>query len=295
MKPSTIGLFFKQSMASLRRNGWMSVASIITMAICLMVVGTALLIVLNTNKLVANIESDVEIIAYIDSNALAEETADLEKRLSLLPGLAEVVFVPKEEALEDLKAKFGPENDLVGALKGNNPLPDAYKLKASDPQEVILIARELEKWPVFEKVRYGQGVVEKLFSVTYWIKLVAVVIMGFLALTAVFVIATTIRLTMNTRRKEIQIMKLVGATDWFIRWPFLIEGLFLGLIGAIVAVGALSGSYLILVNNLKTTLAFIPLISDPRTLLNVFAGLLVTGLFLGTTGTILSIYKFLDI
>jgi cell division transport system permease protein len=125
--------------------------------------------------------------------------------------------------------------------------------------------------------------------------MVAVIIMGFLALTAVFVIATTIRLTMNTRRKEIEIMKLVGATDWFIRWPFLIEGLFLGLIGAIVAVGALSGSYLILVNNLKTALAFIPLISDPRTLLHVFAGLLVTGLFLGTTGTLLSIYKFLDI
>ncbi|MGI6649182.1 MAG: permease-like cell division protein FtsX [Bacillota bacterium] len=295
MKPRTIGLFLKQATASLRRNGWMSIASIITMAICLMVLGTALLVVLNTNKLVSSIESDVEIIAYVDENASAEETADLEKRLTTLPGLAEVVFVSKEEALEELKEKFGPENDLVGALKGINPLPDAYKLKANDPQEVILIAQELEKWPVFEKVRYGQGVVEKLFSVTYWIKMVAVIIMGFLALTAVFVIATTIRLTMNTRRKEIEIMKLVGATDWFIRWPFLIEGLFLGLIGAIVAVGALSGSYLILVNNLKTALAFIPLISDPRTLLHVFAGLLVTGLFLGTTGTLLSIYKFLDI
>jgi len=295
MKLRTIGLFFQQAMASLRRNGWMSIASIITMAICLMVLGTALLVVLNTNKLVSSIESDVEIIAYVDENASAEEKAGLEKRLTTLPGLAEVVFVSKEEALEELKEKFGPENDLVGALKGNNPLPDAYKLKANDPQEVILIAQELEKWPVFEKVRYGQGVVEKLFSVTYWIKLVAVIIMGFLALTAVFVIATTIRLTMNTRRKEIEIMKLVGATDWFIRWPFLIEGLFLGLIGAIVAVGALSGSYLILVNNLKSTLAFIPLISDPKTLLYVFAGLVATGLFLGTTGTILSIYKFSDI
>ncbi|NLC06986.1 MAG: ABC transporter permease [Syntrophomonadaceae bacterium] len=295
MKLRTIGLFFQQAMASLRRNGWMSIASIITMAICLMVLGTALLVVLNTNKLVSSIESDVEIIAYVDENASAEEKAGLEKRLTTLPGLAEVVFVSKEEALEELKEKFGPENDLVGALKGNNPLPDAYKLKANDPQEVILIAQELEKWPVFEKVRYGQGVVEKLFSVTYWIKLVAVIIMGFLALTAVFVIATTIRSTMNTRRKEIEIMKLVGATDWFIRWPFLIEGLFLGLIGAIVAVGALSGSYLILVNNLKSTLAFIPLISDPKTLLYVFAGLVATGLFLGTTGTILSIYKFSDI
>jgi cell division transport system permease protein len=295
MKSRTFGYFFKQALASIQRNGWMSVASVITMAICLMVVGTALLIVLNTNKLVASIESDVEIMAYVHKNVSANETAELGKRLVNLPGVEEVVFISKDEALNDLKKRFGPDSDLLGALNGQNPLTDAYKIKASKPQEVILIAQELESWPVFEKVRYGQGVVEKLFSVTHWIKLISVVLMGFLAITAIFVIATTIRLAMGARRKEIEIMKMVGATDWFIRWPFLIEGLFLGLVGAIVAVGVLSGAYLVLINNLRNSLAFISLVSDPQTLLNVFGGLLITGLFLGTVGTILSIYKFLDV
>jgi len=295
MKSRTFGYFFKQAIASIQRNGWMSVASVITMGICLMVLGSALLVVLNTNKLVTSIESDVEIMAYVDMGVSPTATAELGKRLSSLPGVAEVVFIPKQEALQDLKQRFGSNEELLGALKGKNPLPDAYKIKASEPQEVILIAQELEKWPDFEKVRYGKGVIEKLFSVTRWIKLVSVALMSFLAITAVFVIATTIRLAMNARRTEIEIMKMVGATDWFIRWPFLIEGLFLGLIGAIVAVGALSGSYLVLLNNLKTTLAFVSLVSDPQTLLYIFGGLLLTGLFFGTVGTVLSIYKFLDV
>ena len=295
MKSRTFRYFLKQAVASIQRNGWMSIASVITMGICLMVLGSALLVVLNTNKLVTSIESDVEIMAYVKPEVSPQETGQLGIRLRNLPSLAEVLFIPKQEALEDLRERFDSNEALLGALDGKNPLPDAYKIKVSDPQEVILVAQELEKWPEFNKVRYGQGVVEKLFSVTHWIQLISITLMSFLAITAIFVIATTIRLAMNARRSEIEIMKLVGATDWFIRWPFLIEGMFLGLIGAIVAVGALSGSYLVLLNNLNTTLAFVSLVSDPQTLIYVFGGVLVTGLFLGMVGTMLSIYKFLDI
>lgn len=295
MKGRTFGYFLKQAAASIKRNGWMSIASVITMGICLMVLGSALLVVLNTNKLVTSIESDVEIMAYVNREVSPQETGQLGIRLRNLPGLAEVLFISKQDALEELRNRYDSNEALIGALEGRNPLPDAYRIKVSNPQEVILVAQELEKWPEFSKVRYGQGVVEKLFSVTHWIQLISITLMSFLALTAIFVIATTIRLAMNARRSEIEIMKLVGATDWFIRWPFLIEGMFLGLIGAIVAVGALSGSYLVLLNNLNTTLAFVSLVSDAQTLFYVFGGVLVTGLFLGMVGTMLSIYKFLDV
>jgi len=295
MKSRTFGFFLKQAVASIQRNGWMSIASVITMGICLMVLGSALLVVLNTNKLVTSIESDVEIMAYVKPEVPPQEIGQLGIRLRNLPGLTEVLFISKQEALGELSKRFDGNEALLGALEGRNPLPDAYRIKVSNPQEVILVAQELEKWPEFEKVRYGQGVVEKLFSVTHWIQLVSITLMSFLALTAIFVIATTIRLAMNARRSEIEIMKLVGATDWFIRWPFLIEGMFLGLIGAILAVGALSGSYLLLLKNLNSTLAFVSLVSDAQTLCYVFGGVLVTGLFLGMVGTMLSIYKFLDV
>ena len=296
MRLRTFKYFFQQSMSSLQRNGWMSIASIATISICLMVLGSALLIFLNTNKFITTVESDVEIVAYIDEQIPATETADLAERISDLPGVAEVVFISKDQALQEMKQKFDSSGyDLNTALKGQNPLPDAYKLKVEEPREVILIAQELEKWPAFEKVRYGQGVVENLFSVTRWIKWISLALMVFLAVTAIFVIATTIRLAMNARQAEIEIMKMVGATDWFIRWPFLLEGLFLGLIGAILAVGILSGSYLVLLNNLKTSVAFLPLVSEPRILFHVFGGMLGTGLLLGTIGTVLSIYRFLHV
>lgn len=295
MRLSSIVFSFQQAAASIRRNGWMSTASAATMAICLIVLGIALLIVLNTNQLVATLESNVEIVAYVSEKADPAARQDLEERLKNLPGVAEVRFIPKEEALQELKTRFGEESNLVEALGGKNPLPDAYRLRMSRPEEVVPTAQELMSWAVFERVRYGQGVVEKLFALTRWIKIVSFTVMGFLALTAVFLIATTIHLTMNARQREIAIMKLVGATDWFIRWPFFLEGMFLGLIGAVLAVGVLSGSYLLLIKNVRLTLAFLPLVSDASVLLKVFGGLLVTGLVLGVAGTMVSIYRFLDV
>lgn len=279
----------------MQRNGWMSLASAATMAICLIVLGIALLIVLNTNQLVSTLESNVEIVAYVSEEADAAARQGLDERLRSLPGVAEVRFVSKEEALEELKLRFGEESNLAEALGGKNPLPDAYRIKMSRPEDVIPAAQELMSWAVFEKVRYGQGIVEKLFALTKWIKVVSFALMGFLGLTAVFLIATTIHLTMTARQREIAIMKLVGATDWFIRWPFFLEGMFLGLIGAVLAVGVLSGSYLLLIKNARVTLAFLPLVSDAGVLLRVFGGLLVTGLVLGVTGTLVSIYRFLDV
>lgn len=295
MRVKTVGYFFQQAAASIKRNGWMSIASIITMTFCLMVLGTALLLLLNTSNVVANVESNVEILAYVKAEVRAQNYPELENRLKSHPLVSQVNFISKDDALKDMQQRFGGQNDLVAALGGKNPLPDTYKVQVSKPSDVIKVAVDLTAWPEFEKVRYGQGIVERLFALTRWIKIVSFSVMGFLALAAVFFISTTIRLTMSSRQVEMGIMKLVGATNWFIRWPLFLEGIFFGLTGAILAVGTLSGLYLLLLKNVQASLSFLSLVNDPRLLISIFGGLMVTGVVLGAVGTIFSIYRFTDV
>ncbi|NPV91606.1 MAG: ABC transporter permease [Firmicutes bacterium] len=295
MRVKTVGYFFQQAAASIKRNGWMSIASIITMTFCLMVLGTALLLLMNTSNMVASIESNVEILAYVKAEVRPQSYPELENRLRSQPQVSQVEFISKDDALKGMQQRYGSQSDLVSALGGKNPLPDTYKIQVSKPSDVIQVATDLTAWPEFEKVRYGQGVVERLFALTRWIKIVSFSVMGFLALAAIFFISTTIRLTMSSRQVEIGIMKLVGATNWFIRWPLFLEGIFFGLTGAILAVGTLSGLYLLLLKNVQANLSFLSLVSDPSLLFGIFGGLLVTGVVLGAVGTIVSIYRFTDV
>lgn len=162
----------------------------------------------------------------------------------------------KKKALKSCSKKMGNEN--LKETVGQNPLPDTYEIKAKDPHEVPKIAKRIEKIDGIYKVKYGQGIVEKLFEVTRWVRIVSIAIIVLLALGAVFLIATTIRLAIFSRRKEIYLMKLIGATDWFIRWPFFIEGLVLGTAGALIAVGILALAYNSLIGNMQTVF-FLPL------------------------------------
>jgi cell division transport system permease protein len=148
--------------------------------------------------------------------------------------------------------------------------------------------------PGVSQVSYGQGVVDKLLELTYWIRLVGLAIVGLLGLCAIFLIATTIRLTMYARRREIGIMKMVGATDWYVRWPFLLEGVILGTTGALLAIAILYFSYSTLTSKIMETLPFLPLMNSSLVLLQLFAGLLATGAGLGIVGSLISMHSYLQ-
>jgi len=273
----------------------MSFASILTVAISLFVCGIFWLLVLNVNNVADSIESSVEIKAFLHDNTRLDQIEIIEKQIRALPGVSEVDFVSRDEALESLRKQFGEKNDLLDALEGENPLPDSFTVKTKTAEDVIPVAQSMEQTNLFEKVRYGQGVVEKLFALINWIRLLGVGIMTLLGIAAVVLIAITIRLTVYARRKEITIMKYVGATDWFIRWPFLLEGVFLGLIGSFVAVMILFWSYSSLVKNVSVSLSFIQLIREPGLLWNINAGLMLTGTALGALGSMISLHKFLKV
>ena len=295
MKIRTFGSLIVQGIHSLWRNGWMSVASIGTVTITLFIFGLFFLIVLNTNHIAGSVESDVEIAAFLVQDLSEAEVAEVGNRIGKIRGVNEVVFIPKEQSLEELTKTFGKDHNLLASLDGKNPLPDYFRIKTLDPTEVGTVARLINRMAEVDEVRYGQEYVDKLFAVTHWVRLAGVALMSLLSIAAIFLIATTIRLTVFARRREIAIMRLVGATNWFIRWPFFLEGTFLGLIGASLAVFILLFSYLGVIDQLSQAIPFVPLMTDPELLKQLLGGMILAGMLLGACGSAISLRKFLQI
>lgn len=295
VKFSSFEYAFRDALRYLWRNRFMSFASMATVAISLLILGSAWLLVLNTHYLATVIESELEINVYLLDNVPREKALQMKEQFEGLFGVAEVVFVSKEEGLKSLQERFGTETNLLEALGGNNPLPDVYRLKATEADLVPQIAVDAGKIEGVEKVRYGQGMVERLLVLTQWLRRAGLVIIFAVGLAAVFLIATTIRLTVFARRSEIGIMKLVGATNWYIRWPFFLEGMMIGLMGALIAVGALHLFYTELAKNIAYTVNFLPVMTDKPVLYSIYKNLLLMGTLLGALGSAISLHRFLKI
>lgn len=217
MRLSTIKYYFREAFQSVLRNSWLSVASIGVVAVSLLILGGSLLLVLNANNIAANLESSVEISVFLKDETSSEEIEELENKIKDQPEVAEVKFVSKAEALEEMKENFGDNEDILAGLEEKNPLPDTFRIKTVVVEQVEPLARQLESFDQVDQVRYGQGVVEKLLALSKWVRTAGMVTMFLLGIAAVFLIATTIRLSVFARRKEIGIMKMLGATNWFVR------------------------------------------------------------------------------
>lgn len=297
MRIRTLGYYIREALRSLHRNNWMVLASVGTVAVSLMIVGISLITVMNTNYLAARLESNVEIIVFLKTNVGDDQALALKTQIEAIPGVAKTQFVTKDQAMMEFRQQLGDQQNMVDALGGNNPLPNLYKVTTVAPQDVDKVANKLQALPETEKVDYGKGVVEKLFAITKWVRLVGVSFIILLALAAVFLIATTIRLTVFARRREIQIMKILGATNWFIRWPFLMEGMVIGFIGALIAVLIVDTSYLALTDYITRELNFtmLGLQTDAHFLVLLGIAMLGVGTLIGTVGSGISMRKFLKV
>ena len=296
MNWSTIKYFLREARISLARNRLLSLATATTVSICIFILGMAILLFMNSGELIEKLESDVEIVAFLDEDLTLRERNQLEERLKKHPGVLSVSFVSRDKALASLEKKLGQgEYDLLATLEGNNPLPDSFRIKGENPRQVEQLAKELAGMQGISKLRYGQEVVRQLFAATRWVRIISVFIVVFLGAAAVFLVATTIRLTIFSRRKEIYIMKLVGATNRFISAPFFLEGIALAGAGTVFALICLYLGYHYLLENIQPALAFLPLINDDRVLLNLFLGLGGAGIGLGIIGTFISVNRFLNV
>ena len=305
MKISTFGRHVREGAKNVIRNGWMTFASISAISVSLFVLGIFLILSLNVNYLASQIESQVEIRVFLEVNISEAQMSEVQRTIAAIPEVSKVTFVSKEEGLNILREKMGAEGEeLLEGLDGeNNPLNDSYTVEVRNPQQVGLVAQQIEAFnnskdpkPIY-KVSYGKGTVETLFQITDIVRNVGLVLVLLLSFTAMFLIANTIKLTINARQREISIMKLVGATNSFIRWPFFIEGGLLGLIGSIIPVGILLWSYseLIRFTKMQLGLMLIKLIPVYELALIVSGLLLGIGIMIGIWGSILSVRKFLKV
>jgi len=295
VKLSSMGYAFRDALRSLWRNKFMSLASVATVAISLTILGFAWLLIVNTQYLTTMMESELEINVYIKEEMAREQALEMKDAIAKIPGVVETVFVAKEDGLKELQARFGEESDLVKVLGDKNPLPDTYRLKTAEAEQVPQVAEQIAGLEGVEEVRYGKGMVEKLLSLTQWLQTAGIIAILAVGLAAIFLIATTIRITVFARRREVSIMKLVGATDWYIRWPFFLEGMLIGLIGALIAIGCIYIFYSQLVKNIALTISFLPVMTDRTVLTKLYQTLLLMGTSLGALGSAISLRRFLKI
>lgn len=286
-----------EAFKSILRNGWMSIASIAVVAITLFILGTFMVLNYNVSLFTEDIKDQVQIVLYIDDETGEEQRTELQQMLVTHEQLEEVRFVSKEEAFERLKSQLGERSYLLEGYENevDNPLRDSYELRTVIPEEVPEVGREIEGYPAVEYVDYGSGVVEPLFQFTGVVRWVGVAFMGGLAVTAIFLIAHTIRLTVYIRRKEIMIMKYVGATDGFIRWPFIFEGMILGLIGAVIPVLIVFYSYQSAVEWMQANIIFITMVPVEEIIQELLKVLLPLGVLLGIVGSSISVRRFLKV
>lgn len=186
-------------------------------------------LVANLDYFAENLESQVEITVYLKDGATQADIDSVSHRLQALPDVKSVTFTDKNQAMDILKERMKDQPGILDALEGKNPLPSSFEVTFTEPEAVRRTADIVADYPEVEGTHYGQEIIEQLFQITTIIRWGGIALIVFLTLAMLFIISNTIRLTVFARRKEIAIMKYVGATNWFIRWPFLLEGLFLAL------------------------------------------------------------------
>ena len=295
MKLRTSEYFIREVLISLRRNNWMSFASVGTVAVSLFVLGVFMLLVLNMNRLASTLESQVQISVYLQDDIKDSVRDKVEKDILEMQGIESVKYVGRDEAMERLKERLGDQKYLLDALEEKNPLPDSIEVTVKMPEMVETAANAIVKMNGVEEAKYGQDVVEHLFDITRLMRIFGLALMVLLAGATLFIISNTIRLTVFARRKEIAIMKYVGATDWFIRWPFLLEGMVLGCIGGIIAALALRSFYAAMAAKIYSTLTFFPLMPQYPFMNYVSAAIVMSGMVIGTIGSTISLKRFLKV
>ncbi|MED4586153.1 permease-like cell division protein FtsX [Brevibacillus choshinensis] len=298
MKIRTLGRHVREGVKNLGRNGWMSFASISAVAITLFILGVFLVLAMNVNYFAQSVEKQVEIRVFLDVLATKENVAQVEQNIKTIPKVDTVTFIPKDEGLKQFKESLGEKAYLFEGLEKDNPLPDTFVVKTKEPQDTSVVAAQIKTLQYVKNLNYGEGTVEKLFAWTGAVRNVGIAFIIGLGFTAMFLIANTIKLTIVARRREIEIMKLVGATNWFIRWPFFVEGLLMGILGALIPTAMLAIGYYYLLDGIQSSfeaaqlfklLPLFPLVYQ------VALALLAIGAFIGIWGSLVSVRRFLRV
>ncbi|WP_338751526.1 permease-like cell division protein FtsX [Bacillus sp. FJAT-52991] len=294
MKPSTVRRHFRESFKNLKRNGWMTFAATSAVTMTLLLVAVFLVVILNMNKIATDIENDVEVRVHIELDAKEVDKQILKDEIQQLPEVESVTYSSKEQELDNLIRDLGEDFALY---EQRNPLYDVFVVKTKRPTDTPKAAKKIEKLDSVESAVYGEKKVEKLFSVLKTSRDIGFVLIVGLLFIAMFLISNTIKMTIFARRKEIEIMRLVGATNWFIRWPFLLEGLWIGLLGSVLPVLVVIIGYHYAFKAFTTHMQgqLVQMLDYFPFVLQVSSIVILVGAFIGMWGSVMSVRKFLKI
>ena len=280
------------------RNVWvnrlMSLASVTVLMACLIIMGAGIMIYFNINNVVDKVQSQNVVMVYVADDASEDETTQIGTSLKGISNVESCEFVPKEVAFQEQIQSMGGDAALFEGFD-EIPLPDAYKVTVKDLSQFENTVSQIKQINKVDSVRENSDLASKLLSLRHAVSIVSVGLVVMLFLVALFIISNTIRITMFSRKLEISIMKAVGATNWFIRWPFMIEGMILGTISGIVSLGVLWGLYAVAEKVFAQTLSLIGFSLLPFSeywwqILLVFVAI---GLFTGGFGSLVSMAKYL--
>lgn len=306
---SKILYFLKESLISARRNLGTTVGGIVTLFLSLFMVGVSIMFSVMIGNVTSSFEEEVNIRAYVADSA---EDAQIEEFNAFLQSLqtdegnvAGFTFMDKDEVLEEFKSQTASNPEIVDQLDGN-PLPRTYVIELKDTQRVQETANAILSNEVFtaicdnpddpaDSIKYGQGTVERLFLMVNLIRYACIAVIALLVFISLVFLNNTIRLAITARRKEISIMRLVGASNGFIRGPFVMEGIVQALAGALLAILCISIVRVTVMPKLATMVTFLPLTVDPGVYTMIYLVLVVAGVAVGALGSLLAMRKYLKI
>ncbi|WP_299144174.1 permease-like cell division protein FtsX [uncultured Dialister sp.] len=292
---SSLGYFWKETFYSLFRNKFMAVASVLTVTLSMFILGVFLCAVLNINHMATYLENQVEMTVYLKDGLTTDQVMTVGKKLKALPDLKEIKFTNKDQAMAEFKKRLGDQQGILDAINGN-PLPSSYSTSFATPASLKNAVNIVTKYQEVDSVQYGQDIIEQLYKVAQVIRIGGIILIVFLAGAELFIISNTIRLTVFARRREIQIMKYVGATNGFIRWPFIFEGMIIGFLGSGLASFILWEGYkMVLMEMTKAGLVFIPMISLWPFIGYITVMLLAAGVIIGILGSTISLRKYMKV
>ena len=307
MVPSNLGYSLREAGRHFRRNWSTVLGAIVTIFLSLFVIGLFVMGSVMIGNLVGNVENSVTIQAFISDDADSNAVQALQTKIEGWNDVESVKYKSKDEALEEYKQSMSNRNasDVVAALDGENPVPASYVITLKDPQKVEEVANKLIQDSDFQSVAdgsdassavsYGRETVERLFSVTYYLRMGAIVLVVLLSFIAFVFINNTIRLSIAARRREIAIMRLVGASNGFIRGPFLTEGVLEALIGSLLAIGVLQAGSQVVLPKLQQSLSFLSFNLPTHVVAATYGALVVIGILLGLFGSAIAMRRYLRV
>ena len=294
MKINTITYLIGDAFKSLKRNKTISIASVITVFITFIVLGVFTLVAENANLAIAGVEDKIEIQVFLNKDIKLIDQREIQVKLNEQDGVQEVTYESQEQAYNNFK-----ETTSEGMLKGytleNNPFPASYIVKISDVDKISNIIEQVEGLEGVESIENQQELINTMSGVVRGVRLVGVILFAILVAVSIFLIMNTTKLTVYSRRKEVGIMKFVGATDWFIRWPFIIEGMVIGCIGALISIIAIFGVYKWIIGIIVSKLLVVHLVSISYVYTTMLWEFALGGIIIGGIASYGALRKFLTV